>query len=539
MTPRRRIYSITLSMIFLLSACSSDRRVGGAIVMSSAADADVLFPPLTITIIGKQVGDQIFDNLADVGAALNTVGDAGFSPRLADRWRWAPDSSYVAFHINPTAKWHDGAPVGGNDVRFTFRLLKDTTLASPAAANLDNVDSVTVPDSLTAVVWFHQRTPDSFYKVASPVVILPEHLLAKIAPASLHESAFARAPIGSGRFRFTEWQRGARIVLQADTVNYRGRPKADRAIWLIASDYTAASLRFLNGTADFLDVVRPELIPQVKAKGLNVIVSPGSLDYGYVAFNLRNAANTGSNPVFGDRETRRALVMAVDKSAIVRSVFDTLGFVSHGPATRIMATSDTTLGIPYDPVAAARTLESLGWKRGADGFRVRGKTPLAFALMVPTSSATRMKIAVLLQEQWRRVGVNVRLDAIELNTFGGRMEDRKFDALLNAWHIEPTPSSVHEEWASSEIKKGGYNETSYQSPAFDAVIDSAVREMNPSRSASLYRRAYRTLIDDAPAMWIYEPRNVEGASKRIRPVGIRPDAWWADLAEWTVVAGSR
>jgi len=539
MTPRRRIYSITLSMIFLLSACSSDRRVGGAIVMSSAADADVLFPPLTITIIGKQVGDQIFDNLADIGAALNTVGDAGFSPRLADRWRWAPDSSYVAFHINPTAKWHDGAPVGGNDVRFTFRLLKDTTLASPAAANLDNVDSVTVPDSLTAVVWFHQRTPDSFYKVASPVVILPEHLLAKIAPASLHESAFARAPIGSGRFRFTEWQRGARIVLQADTVNYRGRPKADRAIWLIASDYTAASLRFLNGTADFLDVVRPELIPQVKAKGLNVIVSPGSLDYGYVAFNLRNAANTGSNPVFGDRETRRALVMAVDKSAIVRSVFDTLGFVSHGPATRIMATSDTTLGIPYDPVAAARTLESLGWKRGADGFRVRGKTPLAFALMVPTSSATRMKIAVLLQEQWRRVGVNVRLDAIELNTFGGRMEDRKFDALLNAWHIEPTPSSVHEEWASSEIKKGGYNETSYQSPAFDAVIDSAVREMNPSRSASLYRRAYRTLIDDAPAMWIYEPRNVEGASKRIRPVGIRPDAWWADLAEWTVVAGSR
>ncbi|MFL5501872.1 MAG: hypothetical protein ACJ79Q_11610, partial [Gemmatimonadaceae bacterium] len=146
----------------------------------------------------------------------------------------------------------------------------------------------------------------------------------------------------------------------------------------------------------------------------------------------------------------------------------------------------------------------------------------------------RMKIAVLLQDQWKKAGANVRLDAIELNSFGARMEDRKFDALLNGWHIDPTPSSVREEWASSEIKKGGYNETSYRSPSFDAVIDSAVKEMNPTRSVELYRRAYRILIDDAPAIWLYELRTVHGASKRIQPVGIRPDAWWADLADWTV-----
>jgi peptide/nickel transport system substrate-binding protein len=199
-----------------------------------------------------------------------------------------------------------------------------------------------------------------------------------------------------------------------------------------------------------------------------------------------------------------------------------------------MPTSDTTIGIPYDPERAARVLDSLGWKRGGDGMRARGKAPLAFALMVPGSSPIRMKIAVLLQEQWRKAGANVRIDALELNTFGGRMEERKFESLLNAWHIDPTPSSLREEWAGSEIKKGGYNATSYRSPAFDAVIDSAVNEMNPSRSIQLYRRAYRILTDDAPAMWIYELRNVHGVSKRIHPVGIRPDAWWADLADWSV-----
>jgi peptide/nickel transport system substrate-binding protein len=290
-------------------------RVGGTIVVSSAADADILVPPLTLTLQGRQVVDQIFDNLADIGPSLNTVGDAGFTPRLSDRWSWASDSMSVSFHINPRARWHDGAPVSAEDVRYTFQLVKDTTLASPLSSNLDNIDSVSVVDLLTARVWFHQRTPDAFFKAASPVAILPSHLLKKTSPARLRESAFARAPVGSGRFRFAAWERGARIVLRADSTNYRGRPNADRVIWLVSADYQAAALRFLGGSADFIDVVKPELVSQVKAKGADVVVSPGSLDYGYVAFNLRNANNSAPNPIFGDREMRRALVMAVDRSA--------------------------------------------------------------------------------------------------------------------------------------------------------------------------------------------------------------------------------
>jgi peptide/nickel transport system substrate-binding protein len=503
-------------------------------VISTSADADVLLPPLTMTLQGKQVVDQIFDNLADIGPALNTVGDTGFAPRLSDRWSWAPDSMSVQFHINPKARWHDGVPVTAEDVRYTFHLVKDTSLASPLASNLDNVDSVSVADSLTARVWFHERTPDAFFRAASSIAILPSHLLKQIPPASLRENAFARAPVGSGRFRFAAWDRGARIVLQADSTNYRGRPNPDRVIWLISADYPAAALRFLGGSADFLDLVKPELVSQVKAKGKDVVVSPGSLDYGYTAFNLRNAGNTGPHPIFGDRETRRALVMAVDRPALVRSVFDTLALVAHGPATRILATSDTTIGIPYDPQQASRKLDSLGWRRGPDGLRSKGKTPLAFGLIVPSSSASRMKLAVLLQEQWRKAGANVRIEPLELNAFGSRMDSRKFESLVNAWHIDPTPSTVREEWASSEIKKGGYNATSYRSPAFDAVIDSALKEMNPERSVALYRRAYRILTEDAPAMWLYELRSAQGVSKRIHPTGIRPDAWWANLADWTV-----
>ncbi|MDQ6769563.1 MAG: ABC transporter substrate-binding protein, partial [Gemmatimonadota bacterium] len=209
---------VLLMLSALMVGCSQDvgkavrakGRVGGTIVLSSAADADLLLPPLTMTLQGKQVVDQIFDNLADIGPGLNTVADAGFTPRLSDRWSWAPDSMSVSFHINPRARWHDGSPVRAEDVRYTFALVKDTAFASPLASDLDNVDSVSAVDSLTARVWFHQRTPDGFFKAASPIAILPSHLLKTLSPASMRESQFARSPVGSGRFRFAAWDRGER-----------------------------------------------------------------------------------------------------------------------------------------------------------------------------------------------------------------------------------------------------------------------------------------------------------------------------------------
>jgi peptide/nickel transport system substrate-binding protein len=533
----------TFALVVVLSGCGrgsdaaksvSNAAVGGTIVIAAAADADALLPPLILSLQGKEIADQIFDNLADIGPRLNTVGDAGFTPHLASSWHWSADSLAIDFKIDPRARWHDGIPVRAEDVRFTFGLLKAPALGSPLSGNLDNVDSVSLPDSMTARVWFHRRAPDEFFKAATPVSILPAHLLDKIKPADLRASQFAQHPIGSGRFRFSEWVRGARIVLTADSANYRGRPKADRVIWLISAEYAAAALRLMSGEADFLDVVKPEYVAQVRAKGDKIVTTSGSLDYGYAAFNLGDATRGKKRTIFADRNVRRALVMAVDRNAVVRSVFDTLALVAHGPATRALTTSDTTIGLPYDTARAATMLDSIGWKRGPDGMRRKGGVQLAFALMVPSSSAIRSKLAVLLQEQWRRAGVATRIESIEANTFGERLDDRKFDAVLNAWHIDPTPSSVREEWASSEIKKGGYNATSYSNPAFDAVVDSAVTEMDPTRSAALYQRAYRLLTEDAAAMWIYELRNVHGVSPRINAVGIRADAWWADLADWSV-----
>ncbi|MDQ2890132.1 MAG: peptide ABC transporter substrate-binding protein [Gemmatimonadota bacterium] len=501
----------------MATACSPAsklaRSTGGSLVVATAGDADNLFPPLTMTGQGRQVVDQIFDYLADIGPSLNTIGDEGFTPRLADSWSWAPDSSSIAFHINARARWHDGKPVRASDVRFTFRLITDSALGSPIAANLRGIDSVSVRDSSTAVVWFGKRTPEQFFNFVYNVAVLPEHLLSGIPPKALASSAFARHPVGSGRFRFARWDGGARVEIVSDSGNYRGRAKLDRVVWLVSPDMTSAATRVLAGEADFLEVVRGPTVDQVIASPrLRLMTSP-SLDYGYLAFNLKRAP-------FDDADVRRALSMAVERTALVRNVFDTLAYPGIGPVTRALPASDGAHALAYDSAAAARLIRSHG--------------PIAFKLLVPTSSAVRMKYATLLQAQYRKFGVKVTIEPLEVNAFVQRLGSGDFDAVLNAWHTDPSPAAVLQAWGSASSPPEGANFSRYANNSFDALVDSGAHAFDPSKARAYFGRAYAIIDADAPAVWLYEARNVSAVSRRVTTAGVRPDAWWAGLADWTV-----
>lgn len=512
---------------------------GGTVVIATPADADALFPPVVTGVTGRQVTDLVFDRLAEIGEGLNTVGDAGFRARLARRWTWAPDSLSIAFHLDPGARWHDGEPVRAADVRFTHRVYTDPAVASPSAESLRNIDSVTVGDSLTAVVWFRRRAPEQFYDATAHMRILPAHQLRRIATGALAHSEFSRRPVGSGRFRLVRWIPGDRIELVADVANYRGRARLDRVIWTVAADPAAAAVRLFTREADVFEGVRPEHLPELAQRPALTTASYPGLQYGYLQFNLVGGGGAAArpHPLFGDRALRRALTMALDRRAMVRNVFDTLGTVALGPFTRAQATADTAVRqLPFDPAAAARALDSLGWRdTDADGVRERGRQRLAFRVLVPTSSVPRLRMAQLAQAQWRRVGVRADVEALEFTTFADRFGRRRFDTAIGVWFLDPSPASVRDLWGSVAARApGGLNYGGYASAAFDTAVDSALAAPTAAAARPHFRRAYQTIIDDAPAVWLFEPRPVLGLHGRLRIVSVRPDAWWAGLADWWV-----
>lgn len=514
-------------------------------MVATGADAETLFPPLAMSVTARQVTDLLFEPLAEIGPALNTAGDAGFRPRLARSWTWARDSLSIAFDLDPRARWHDGAPVEANDVRFTFGVYRNPAVAAPGATDVATVDSVTVRDPHTVVFWFGRRAPEQFYTAAARLRILPAHLLAAIPPGELRASPFARHPVGSGRFRFAAWDPQRRLEIVADSTHPRGRALLDRVVWAVAPDPASALALILSGTADVFEAVRPEHLRAIAGRPeLTTVRYPG-LQYGFLVFNVQGGAPPhapGTPPLFGDRALRRALTTALDRPAMVRNVFDSLADVAIGPFTRAQALVDTTVRqLPLDVGAARRTLDSLGWRATGDGARTRAGRPLAFTIIVPRSSETRTRLAVLIQAQLRAVGADARVEPLDFGAFMERMTHRRFDAAINSWNLDnPSPWAVEELWGSAAARMpDGPNYGGYASGTFDAVVDSGRRAPDRATARRLLARAQAQINDDAPAAWLFEPHLMLAVHRRLRVAGVRSDAWWAGLADWSIRPAQR
>ena len=542
---------VALALIVLSAACTTDERKnatdpashGGTLVITASGDPEILLPPLASTVPSKIIGDMVYDRLAMVGDSMNVVGDVGFKPQLARRWTWSPDSLSIAFSLDSGARWHDGKPVRADDVRFTYELYANPANGSPYAASIASIDSVTARDSLTAVFWFTKRSPMQFYDAVNTMSILPRHLVGDATGPALRSAAIARAPVGSGRFRFVKWNAGASIEVAADTANYRGRPGLDRVIMTIAPDFNTAFARLVGGEADFIEQVPPPNLEQIAADSTLRLLLNRGLDYNFVQFNLRHPKNRSRpHPLFGDRELRRALTHAVDRVRNVRNAYDSLADVALGPTVRAYPTTNASLkSLPHSPDAARRILDSLGWKdSNGDGVRERNGVELEFSLAVPSSSRARNAVAVLMQDQLRQVGAKMNLEPLDFTAFIDRETRRDFDAVFGGWRVEPSPGGIRQTWTSAGSRAGsGTNYGSYENPRFDALVDSALASESLADRTRLFTRAYEIIIDDAPAIWMAEPRTVMAIHRRIETRGIRPDSWWANVADWTIPPGSR
>lgn len=517
-------------------ACRPERRSqrDRVLVIATAADPDVLFPPVIMSTSGLQVADLIFERLAEPDSTLDILDDAAYRPKLADSWSWAPDSLSIAFHLNDSARWHDGPPVTAHDVHFTLQVYRDPDVGSPVAPLLANVESVSVRDARTAVFWFRHRYAEQFYDATYHMRILPEHILGATPPADLSTSAFARSPVGSGPFRFARWSRSQVIELTANPSHHRQRAGFDRVLLVITPDPHAALAKLRAGEVDFVARLHPYDIPTASADPKLRIIHWRSLSSGLVLFNLRNPRDSDRpHPVLGDRDVRLALSMAIDRDDLVSGAMGAVATPARGPLPVPLLGSDTSPLPRHDPERARRLLDSLGWhtSRSAPA-RQAGDRALAFTLLVPGEGSTAERAAVILQQQLARVGAAVQIERIEHTAVIHHLAAHRFDAALLSLDWDPSPASVRQLWSTAAID-GGSNFGGYSSPAFDSLVALAVSTTDRALARAAHRRAWEKIIGDAPALWLYDLSGVAAARRCLRPTGLRADEWWHDVSAWT------
>ncbi|HEY7876652.1 MAG TPA: peptide ABC transporter substrate-binding protein [Gemmatimonadaceae bacterium] len=535
---RRNVAAAGAVLVAIAAGCGTahDPARDHTLVIALAAEPTLLLPPLIDETPGFVVADQILERLADPDSTLDIMHDTAFHPRLAAAWTWAADSMAIAFRLAPNARWHDGRRVTAHDVRFTFDVYADTTIASAAAPLLDNIDSVQVRDDSTAVFWFHRRARLQFFDATYHMRILPRHLLDSLPRRALRGSPFARAPTGTGPFRFSRWRAGQSVELAANERYHGRRAQFDRLVFAIASDPSATLARALAGEVDVAPHIRASDVARVSQSRRLRVRSWPSLSNGLVMLALHDAATPGdAHPLFGDSRVRRALTLALDRARITRGALGETASPARGPlpAPLLHGAFPPLVLLAFDPRHAAALLDSAGWYiTGPERIRHRGPRELRFTLLIPTAAVAARRAAILAQEQLRSVGIAMDIDLADPGTLAARLGEHRFDAVLLALDWDPNPLSARQLWGSSAVAHGA-NFSGYQSAVFDFAIEASAQARDAGATRTFAAQAWAQLVADAPAIWLYDLRQIAAVRASVHSTPGRPDAWWSSLADWS------
>jgi len=503
--------SLAVAILAALTACNRPpTAAGNRFVYPLSIEPTTLNFVTATDIQAHLVTSLIGDGLVDHDAALRPV------PRLARAWEFSPDGRLLTFHLRPEARFHDGHPVTGADVRFTWERAVDPDSRAPGRmSDLLPVASVDVPDPHTVVVTY--RAPFAPALIAWEMPILPRHLY---EGEDFATSRYNRAPVGSGPFRFRSWEAGRRIVLTANDDWWGGRPRLDTVEFDIVPSPETALRALLAGEVDFASLTPAQWDSEGSRTSFTRRFSPvryESLYYYYIAWRC-----DGRNPFFTAPGVRRALSLAVDRGAYVRNVLRGMGRPAASlfpPALGIAEDADAP---HFDSAAAARLLDEAGWPIDPEtGRRARAGRPFRFTLLIYAGAAEPLQIAQVVQESLRGLGIGMSIERLDWPSLWSRLKSGAFDAALSGGLPDVDPDAVYALLHSSQID-GGQNYAAFRDPQIDAWLDAARATLDPPARRALYQKIDRRARDLAPYAPLFHPIVLGALSRRIRGLEASP-----------------
>ena len=503
----------------------------GTVVVAATGDPSHLLPPLAIETVARDIGDQVYERLADLAPGASPIDSTAYRPALAARWERV-DSLTWRFHLRPGARWHDGKPVSAEDVRFSFEAFEDSLIDAPARPYLAGRIGVVVEDSATVLLRFREPSPEQLYDATYHVRVIPSHIWSGRPSADWMNDTTVAHLVGSGPYRVSTWKRGEFVTLVADSGG-AALPPIRRAVWRFVPDPDAALNLVLSHEADVMETAgTSERAARAGRDTTLRLVAYPSATYGFLGFKIVDQPSRRPHPIFGDAATRRALALAVDRESLARSTFGREAKAPPGPMSQLLWIWDDAIEtLPHDTAAATRALDAAGWVRSAAGMaRQRAGRALAFDILVPATSPTRRQLAVALQAMWQAAGAAVTVTAVDFPVFQERLAQGQFDSYIGAWLDEPSPRGLADQWTRAGWSVLNYGH--YGSPVFDSLFARAGRVHQVDTARLLYREAMNTLNADAPAVFLYAPANAAVVSKRLEGVEIDPYSWASGLRRW-------
>jgi len=443
----------------------------------------------------QRIAGLICDSLIERDAQMNPRGD------LAESWD-TPDALTYIFHLRRGVHFHDGRPLTSADVKYTFDTMLNGSLKTPKRGSFRMVASIETPDDATVI--FRLKEP-----YASFLVNLTRPGVGVVPQGS--GADFGSAPVGTGPFRFVTAKQDEEVVLERNPDYFRGAPRIQRVRFRVVPEATVRALELRKGTADIETTsLTPDMVPVLaRQPDLEVTEQPGTI-YAYIGINL-------DDPALSKREVRQALAYATDRETLIQYLLRGQARLASGllPPNHWAYEPDVPQ-YPYDPKRAEQLLDAAGFPRQAGGTRLK------VALKTSTEESSRL-LGAALQDQWRRVGVQLELRPLEFATLFADVTRGNFQLCTLRWvGANNDPDFFEYVFDSKKIPPEGANRGHYRNAQLDALLDAMRVEGDPEKRKRMCGRVQKIVAEDLPYLNLWFTDNVSVHRRGLGPVELSP-----------------
>lgn len=384
---------MSLALAVLLSACAGQQQ-------RTPAHHTLVYAGESVSTINPILNNQdevpalIFSGLMKYDRDGIPVCD------LAAQYEYQPETLTYTFHLRDGVKWHDGTAFTASDVAYTYELLrKDESLSASITSDYEDLAEISVPDAKTVV--FTLAQPNAAMLGYFTIGILPRHL---VEGQDLNTAPLNHHPIGTGRFRFVEWDTaGGTILLERNNDYYGKVPNIEQLVYKTVAVESTKATMLQSGEAD-LAWLNANYAQQFRDNAAFQNIDFATADYRAISMDFRTEFWQRNSDSVG------VLNYALDKQAIVDSILGGRGVPAYSPIQLNRYGGNLAADLyPYDLKQFAQEMEKLGWAKGEDGIYQRNGERFHFIIQVRDYEEERVDIANICASMLRTAGVEMEV----------------------------------------------------------------------------------------------------------------------------------
>jgi len=498
--PKVLILFLTVFFLTGLTSCLKESKQDrNTLVIGLESSPTNLDPRYATDANSYRLNQILFNALFKVDSLSNPV------PDIVKRWENPSETTYI-FQLKEGILFHDGSILTAEDVKYTFDTIIDLSSRSPHRGAFEKVKSIELLGKYT--IRYSLKEPFApFIMNLTAIGIVPKHTAHKSG------SSFSRQPVGTGPFKLIDFIPDEKAVLESNVDYFEGRPRLAGIVFKIVPDSTVRLLELSQGNIHLLqNDIPPDLFPFLEKRGNLKIIRKEGTTFSYVGFNLED-------PILKNKKVREAIAHAIDREAIIRYILKGLASLAGGILSPYNWAYEGDVKLfKYDRTRAIKLLDESGFKDpDGDGPGMR------FELTFKTSTdQLRKRIAEIIQQQLREVGIGINIRSYEWGTFYSDIKAGNFQLYTLSWVGITDPDVLFYIFHSSSIPPKGANRGRYINQRIDRLIEEGRTTLDIHRRKKIYSEIQKILAKDLPYVSLWHTTNVAVMDRSVNGFVVYP-----------------